>query len=51
MTRRAAAAIRAAYLAGEPVEEIAHLAEVTVAETEIYLTAWCSEGCPEGGLP
>ncbi len=47
MTGLAAAKLRAAYLDGSPIEEIAALAGVTIAEAEIYLTWWCSAGCPE----
>lgn len=48
MTGRQIAAIRAAYLDGEPADRIAALAGVTQAESETYLTAWCSAGCPDG---
>lgn len=50
MTRDQHAAIRAGYLAGEPVEAIAAAARAPVAEVETYLAAWCSQGCPEGAI-
>jgi hypothetical protein len=49
VTRAQHAAIRAAYLAGDTVEQIAAAARASVAEVDIYLTAWCGAGCPEEG--
>jgi DNA-directed RNA polymerase specialized sigma24 family protein len=46
VTDEARAAIRAAYLDGATVEEIAAAAEVSLAETETYLRWWCDRGCP-----
>ena len=51
MTRHAAAIIRSAYIDGGTIDDIARQAQVTIEEAETYLTAWCSQGCPEGGLP
>lgn len=47
MTGADRAALRAAYLRGDTTEEIAAAARATVAEVEVYLTWWCSRGCPE----
>jgi hypothetical protein len=47
VTGEAAAVIRARYLAGDTVEEIAAAAGVLVIEAETYLRAWCSDGCPD----
>jgi DNA-directed RNA polymerase specialized sigma24 family protein len=44
-------AIREAYCRGETIEEIARVGGCSVEEAEIYLTAWCSAGCPENGYP
>lgn len=46
MTGKARAAIRAAYLDGAPVEEIAATAGVSLLEAETYLRWWCDRGCP-----
>jgi hypothetical protein len=43
-------AIRDAYWRGETIEDIAEAGASSVEETEIYLTAWCSAGCPEDGF-
>lgn len=51
MTGRQHAAIRAAYLDGEPADRIAAAAGCTAAEAEAYLTWWCGEGCPGADLP
>jgi DNA-directed RNA polymerase specialized sigma24 family protein len=47
MTDEARAAIRAAYLDGEPVDEIARIAGVSLTDTETYLRWWCDRGCPD----
>jgi hypothetical protein len=49
VTRDQHAAIRAGYLAGDTAEQIAAAAQASVAEVDIYLTAWCGAGCPEEG--
>ena len=41
------AAIRTAYLRGDTTEEMAEAGGVTAEEVEVYLTWWCSEGCPD----
>jgi hypothetical protein len=46
MSGEAQAVIRAAYLDGEPVEEIARKARVSLIEAETYLRWWCDRGCP-----
>jgi hypothetical protein len=40
------AAIRAAYLDGEPLDRIAALAGVQPEQADIYLCWWCDRGCP-----
>jgi hypothetical protein len=47
MTGEARAAIRGAYLDGEPVEKIARRAGVSLIEAETYLRWWCDRGCPD----
>lgn len=46
MNEAARAAIRAGYLEGDTIEQIAHRAAVSIDEAEIYLGCWCDEGCP-----
>jgi hypothetical protein len=50
VTRDQHAAIRAAYLVGDTVEAIAAAVSADVADVELYLMAWCGQGCPEDGL-
>lgn len=50
MTDENRAAIRAAYLRGDSLEEIAASAGVPVLEADTYLNWWCDRGCP-GALP
>jgi hypothetical protein len=51
VNKKSRAVIRDAYLAGEPLAEIAGLAGVTEAEADTYLTWWLSEGAPGAVLP
>jgi len=51
MTDKARAAIRAAYLDGATVEEIAAAASVSAFDAETYLRWWCDRGCPEADIP
>jgi hypothetical protein len=46
MTRRQHAAIRAAYLAGEPLDRIAAAAGCSETEADAYLSWWVGEGAP-----
>jgi hypothetical protein len=46
MNDTARAAIRAAYLDGDTIEQIAHVAGVSIFDAETYLRWWCDRGCP-----
>ena len=46
MTDRDRAAIRAAYLDGDTVEQMASAVGVDPADVEAYLSWWCDRGCP-----